>query len=76
MMSSQCSNIQGFHGEVYTGELHKTAPDKVSTSWPGKYLVIKQVPCDAHAQCFKWSQLLHKHYLQNMEQEREAVEID
>ena len=35
--------------------------------------MAKPVPRDVHAQCYKWSQLLHNHYLQNMGQEREGV---
>ena len=32
-----------------------------------KYLMAKQVPSEARAQGYKWSQLLHNHYLHNME---------
>ena len=35
--------------------------------------MAKPVPCDVCAQCYKWSQLLHNHYLQNVGQEREGV---
>ena len=46
------------------------------TSGRSEYLMTKQVPRDAHAQCYKWSQLLHKHYLQNVGPEWEAVGQD
>ena len=35
--------------------------------------VAKWVQCDGHAQCYKWSQLLHNHYLQNVGQQWEAL---
>ena len=39
-----------------------------STKWP----VMKQVPREVHAQCYKWSQMLHNYYLQNVGWEREV----
>ena len=35
--------------------------------------MAKPVPRDVQAQCYKWSQLLHNHYLQNVGQEQEGV---
>ena len=35
--------------------------------------VTKRLSCDTHAQCCKWSHLLHNQYLQNIGQEWEAV---
>ena len=53
--SPQGSSSQGFHGEAHTGILHN--------------LMMKQGPCDTHVRCYKWSQLLHSHYLQNVGRE-------
>ena len=47
--------------------------DQASTLWPSEYLVTKWVPHDVYVQCYKWSQLLHKHYLQNLGPEQEAM---
>ena len=41
------------------------AAQNKSSSWPRK--------CEPHAQCYKWSQLLHNHYLQNTGRERGGV---
>ena len=43
-----------FPGEAYTGVPHKVAPGQGSASW------------SACLQCYKWPQLLHDHYLQNV----------
>ena len=45
---------------AHTGILHKVSV----TEW---------VPRDGHVQCYKWSQLLHNHYLQNVWQGQEAM---
>ena len=38
-----------------------------------KQFVTKRVLCDARAQCYQCSQLLHKHHLQNTGQDQGAV---
>ena len=38
-----------------------------------KQPMAKRVPRDTHVQCYKRSQLLHNHYLQNVGQEQEAL---
>ena len=38
-----------------------------------KQPMAKRVPRDTHMQCYKRSQLLHNHYLQNVGQEQKAL---
>ena len=42
---------------------------KLTQVYCPKQPVAKRASCDPHAQCCKWSHLLHNHYLQNMGQE-------